>query len=237
MSETKIVDALVQYLSLVMEKARLEKGGPGSGHWGHAGRPGSRGGSAASASAASIRTGATARVRQQIAKNPDRDVAIMRNVGGKIHVATPYNADFVSDLKSNIAPSMRTWDSRQKVWVVDPSARGTVDDLTKQYFHALDGDKMTAAHIKQVKTYVRTTRIKNNQRIIGQRQADIEKRIADLSDQIGRYSYSSRSARKHDLIRKRALFEHVLRDAKAKPEEMEDIQIRGLAAAIRELGG
>jgi hypothetical protein len=60
--------ALIRYLSLVLEKARLEKGGPGSGHWGHAGRPGSRGGSAAAATAMSVRTGATAKERQKLKK-------------------------------------------------------------------------------------------------------------------------------------------------------------------------
>ena len=44
-----------------------KKGGPGSGHWGHAGRPGKRGGSLPGSVAVSIRTGRTARERQQSA--------------------------------------------------------------------------------------------------------------------------------------------------------------------------
>lgn len=68
MSDAALIKALTQYLSLALEKARLEKGGPGSGHWGHAGRPGSRGGSVSGATAMSIRTGRTARERQAAAK-------------------------------------------------------------------------------------------------------------------------------------------------------------------------
>jgi hypothetical protein len=184
----------------------------------------------------SIRTGATATIRQQIAKNPGKDAAVIRSSGSNVHVSTPYSADFVSDLKNNVAPSMRKWDSRQKVWVVDPSARKVVDDLTNKYFHALDGDNMTAAQIKQAKGAIRTTRIQNDQKIIRSRRADIESRLTDLDDQIGQYSYSSRSRRKSDLIRQRALFQYALRDAGAKPEKMEPIQARGLAAAVRELG-
>ena len=44
------------------------KGGPGSGHWGHAGRPGQVGGSVSGSVAMSVRTGRTARERQQAAR-------------------------------------------------------------------------------------------------------------------------------------------------------------------------
>jgi hypothetical protein len=68
MAMDNITGAIIEYFSLVIEKAKLEKGGPGSGHWGHAGRPGNRGGSVSGSVAVSIRTGRTARERQAAAK-------------------------------------------------------------------------------------------------------------------------------------------------------------------------
>jgi hypothetical protein len=57
------IPALTDMLVMLYER----KGGPGSGHWGHAGRPGHRGGSVAGNIAVSLRTGRTARERQQAA--------------------------------------------------------------------------------------------------------------------------------------------------------------------------
>lgn len=48
-----------------MVKFTVNKGGPGSGHFGHAGRPGKVGGSVPSSVAMSIRTGRTAKKRQE----------------------------------------------------------------------------------------------------------------------------------------------------------------------------
>ena len=44
---------------------------------------------------------------------------------GWIFVRTPYNPDFVSELKSKISASHRKWDPVEKLWKVDPSQ----DDL------------------------------------------------------------------------------------------------------------
>ncbi len=59
------------------EAAEGQKGGPGSGHWGHAGRPGKRGGSLPGSVAVSIRTGETARERQQAAASGGGQLAEM----------------------------------------------------------------------------------------------------------------------------------------------------------------
>lgn len=45
-------NALIRYFGLIVERARFDKGGQGSGFFGHAGRPGQRGGSAAAGGAA-----------------------------------------------------------------------------------------------------------------------------------------------------------------------------------------
>jgi hypothetical protein len=215
----------------------IEKGGPGSGNWGHAGRPGKRGGSAPASSALSRRTGATRDIRRQIAKNPERDVAIMSaNKGGGRTFETPYNAGFVDDLKNNIPYNMRQWNPEKKRWVVAPEMADTAADIASQYFHVADGRNMTAAQVKQVKRAVRTTRIKNAQKVLRQNVGKIESEIADLDEVISGYSYSSRSRRKADAIRRRALFQYTLRDLNAKPESMEDIQMRGMAKALEELG-
>jgi hypothetical protein len=218
-------------------KREEAKGGPGSGNWGHAGRKGKRGGSAPRTSAMSLRTGATADLRQQIAKNPERDVAVIgKNKGGGTTFETPYNRDFVDDLKNNIAYSMRQWNPSKKRWVVAPEAADVARDIASQYFHVADGTKLNASQIKQVKQAVRTTRIKSTQKKLRQNVDRIESKIADLDEVISGYSYSSRSRRKADAIRRRAMFQYTLRDLSMKHEDMEDIQMRGMAKAAEELG-
>ena len=116
----------------------------------------------------SLRTGATADLRQQIAKNPERDGAVISGAGGgTVAFNTPYNRDFVNDLKNNIASGMRKWNPSKKQWEVAPEAADTARDIASQYFHVADGTKLNASQIKQVKQSVRTTRIKNTQKNYG----------------------------------------------------------------------
>jgi len=55
------------------------KGGRGSGHWGHAGRPGQVGGSVSGSVAMSVRTGRTARERQQEAAAGEPQLTVVPN--------------------------------------------------------------------------------------------------------------------------------------------------------------
>ena len=49
-------------------------------------------------------------------------------------ISTPYNADFVQNIKSLIAPSMRSYDPATKMWSCHAGALAEVVDLLKVYY-------------------------------------------------------------------------------------------------------
>jgi hypothetical protein len=215
------------------------KGGPGSGHWGHAGRPGLVGGSTSGSVAVSVITGRTAAVRQEIRKDPQRGIGWVSKGKDVILVKTPYSADFVSDLKSNINYAGRKWNDIKKRWEVEASERNQkiVDDLVSKYFHRVDQSGWTSDQTKQVSKYLRTVRNKANQDIIKQHSDELRSEINDLDQEIASYSYSSTSRHKQRAITRRALLEYTLRDMNADPATLEEIQERSLAKVVREIGG
>ena len=84
------------------ESQRGQKGGPGSGHFGHAGRPGKRGGSVPGSVAVSVRTGRTARERQEAAswvgKAARRNIALPKTRAGQAIIrAVESDTNFMQD--------------------------------------------------------------------------------------------------------------------------------------------
>jgi hypothetical protein len=47
---------------------------------------------------------------------------------------TPYNADFVSELKSSIPSGLREWNPIEKVWLVDPELKDLVIELLTRHY-------------------------------------------------------------------------------------------------------
>ena len=58
--------------------------------------------------------------------------AVIKVVGSRVYVRTPYDQEFVKALKSKT--KTREWDPINKLWIVDISELDLVRDLVKQYF-------------------------------------------------------------------------------------------------------
>ena len=57
--------------------------------------------------------------------------------GGGIAVRTPYDPDFVYELKRYVPPSERRWDGTKKVWIVTSQQGKTVQDICQRVFGEL----------------------------------------------------------------------------------------------------
>lgn len=53
---------------------------------------------------------------------------------GWIHVRTPYNRDFVDDLKAGIEARFRAWDPDDKVWKVNPAKDEVLLRIVKKHY-------------------------------------------------------------------------------------------------------
>lgn len=53
---------------------------------------------------------------------------------GWIMVRTPYDPDFVKDLKGKISAAHRRWDPDTKLWKVDPSQDDLLVEIVTEYF-------------------------------------------------------------------------------------------------------
>jgi hypothetical protein len=56
------------------------------------------------------------------------------NIDGRLKVTTPYNSDFVDDLKNEIPSQYREWVQIIKAWLVDPHYQPDLEALCKKHF-------------------------------------------------------------------------------------------------------
>ena len=205
-------------------------GGPGSGNWGHAGRAGQRGGSQTRSSAVSLRTGKTAKVRQAIAKNPDRELAVTQTgTGGRVNIVTPYDAGFVDALKTQIPYRDRSWNRTRSRWEVSADYAERAKKVVGKYFRHIDGEEFSPKEIKQIKKARNVRLISNAQKKLRALEATMREEEARLDNLVNRVS----RRRQGDVIRRRNLLSYTLRDMYANPGKMESIQKKGLLAALR----
>jgi len=214
----------------------IEKGGPGSGNWGHAGRPGMRGGSIPKTSAMSLATGATAAIRQVIAKDLSKEIATTRTMdNGSLVIHSPYNAEFVQDLRDNIASSMKKWDGRSKTWTIHPSAADKAHVIAARHYHALDEKSGGSDNLKKIRRAHEVMRVQDDQKYLQKHEPQIEARIQELEYEVSRTS----RRRKPDVLRRQALYTYALLDSRAKPEGLQRVQrlslakVRGLLEGTR----
>ena len=62
------------------------------------------------------------------------DVPRLEVQGQHLALHSPYNAEFVADLKSALPYNSRKWDGTQKVWLIDPAEWRKVRDLILQHY-------------------------------------------------------------------------------------------------------
>lgn len=139
---------------------------------------------------------------------------------------TPYNAEFVDELKAALPAAARKWDATRKCWIVAEAALPTVKPIFDKYFGPEAEEAALDAEIEQIKA---------NQAYILEREERINSLIADLAARISRYSFRSASHIKAGLVTDRALLSHSLDNARLPVEQLTELQVRGLAAAVRYL--
>jgi hypothetical protein len=68
-------------------------------------------------------------------------VAVLKRLSGdRLELRTPYDEDFVDDLKTTIPRSARHWDSDKKVWIVLAEYRESLLAVLEEYFRVVDTD-------------------------------------------------------------------------------------------------
>lgn len=59
---------------------------------------------------------------------------------GWLKVVTPYNADFVDELKSNIQPSHRQWDPDNKHWLINDLYLEDLVNMCQRHYDEIETD-------------------------------------------------------------------------------------------------
>lgn len=54
--------------------------------------------------------------------------------GGWIMVRTPYNPEFIDELKNEIPREARKWDTEEKIWKVDASYADDLEKLVRKFY-------------------------------------------------------------------------------------------------------
>ena len=147
--------------------------------------------------------------------------ATIEKTATQIVLKTPYNREFIDALKSEIPYPERKWDSYHKVWGVSLSYAEKAEAIFSRYFET---GEVLDAEIAQIQA---------NQAWIIENKAHIEEIISALDTAISGYSYRSKSSIKGRMCRDRALLQHSLRNAEIPVEQLVELQVRGLSAAVK----
>ena len=158
---------------------------------------------------------------------------------GKIEIASPYNAEFVAALKSEIPANSRQWDGSKKVWVIEEAEAEAAVEVAARFYAVFDRRTMSAAAVEDGMIEAEIAEIKANQKAVIDATDWIEAKIEEMDGIISRYSFRSHSSVKAAYAQDRALLGHALHNASLPVEQLAEVQVRGLAAAVRyiEVGG
>lgn len=159
--------------------------------------------------------------------------AIISKQDEMIVLQTPYDPDFVDELKSEIHYTNRKWDCEAKVWLITEAEADKALEITARYFEVIDGRGKSTDEVEEAQIEAEIAQIKDNQAAILERQEYIEGIIAKLDVAISRFSFRSKSSIKGAMARDRALLVHSLDNAELPLERLTELHVRGIAAALR----
>lgn len=158
----------------------------------------------------------------------------------QIGIESPYDPDWLEDFKKAIHYTNRKWNRDQRIWLVDNEAAETAIAFTEAHFEIQDRRSKSADEISDMEDAADAAnleaeigQIKANQAYILQRAEIVARIIKELDSAIGRYSYGSKSYIKGAFAKDRALLAHSLSNAKLPIEQLTELHVRGLAAAVR----
>lgn len=163
--------------------------------------------------------------------------AIITQQNDRVAFQTPYNPEFLTDLKNAIPHTDREWDRANKVWLVTEVEAEKAIEVTRRHFEVVDGRGKSADEVEEVQIEAEIAQIQANQAALLEKEEYVEKVIDALDTAIGRYSYRSKSAIKGALARDRALLAHSLDNARLPIERLTELHVRGLGAALRLIEG
>lgn len=150
----------------------------------------------------------------------------------QVAVKFPYNADAVAALKSAVPWQSRKWDAKGKFWLVtEAEVEAAIAAIAPYFDQVLDA--RTGADIEEAQIEAELSQIKANQAYILENRARIEREITELEAAVDNYSYRSKSSRKSSMATDAALLRHSLGNAQQPAEQLTEMQVRGLAAAVR----
>lgn len=159
--------------------------------------------------------------------------AIITQEDDKVSLQTPYNPQFVTALKAGVDYQARTWDRAAKVWLVTEPEADKAIKIARRFFSIQDCRGKSGAEAEEAALEAEIAKIEADQRYILDSKDRIDKILVALDTAIGRYSFSSKSSIKGRMCRDRALLRHSLDNARAPVEKLVELQVRGLAAAVR----
>lgn len=159
--------------------------------------------------------------------------AIIASKNNQVSLQTPYDPQFLTALKSEIDYQARKWDREEKVWLVDETEAEKAIEITKRFFSVQDLRGKSESEAEEAALDAEIAKIEADQQYILDSKERIDEILAALDTAIGRYSFSSKSSIKGRMCRDRALLRHSLDNAKTPVEKLVELQVRGLAAAVR----
>lgn len=153
-----------------------------------------------------------------------------------ISIKTPYNYDFVQALKNEIHYTDRKWNRDARLWMVTGAEADNAIAVAAEYFEVRDQRGMSTDDAEEDALQAEIEKIKANQDYIIEQSSHIRDAIGALNGAIKRYSYTSKSSIKGRMCRDAALLSHGLNNAQKPVEELVELEIRGMAAAVHLIG-
>jgi len=161
------------------------------------------------------------------------ETAIITSAGKQIGFKAPFNPQFLTEFKSAVDWRARKWDKADKVWLVDENEADQAIEVAARFFTIQDMRGKTAEESEDAALEVEVAQIEADQKYILSKEVHIEKAISALSDAISGYSFRSKSTIKGRMARDRALLSHAIDNAKTPIESLTELQVRGMAAAVK----
>ena len=161
------------------------------------------------------------------------ETAIITSAGKQIRFKTPFNPQFLAEFKSAVDWRARKWNKADKIWLVDENEADQAVEVAARFFTIQDMRGKTAEEAEDAALEAEIAQIEANRQYILDNSEYIEEMIAALDNAIEGYSFRSKSGVKGRMARNSALLWHSLRNAKMPLEQLTELEVRGLGAAVR----
>lgn len=83
-------------------------------------------------------------------KEPAEKTAYVRYTGDQITVTSPYDADFVAELKSGL--TSRRWNPEKKIWTVDVKERQNLIEIASRYYRVVEENQPDGIAVEPIES-------------------------------------------------------------------------------------